>query len=218
MLNSTPRKLLLSGWLHANSPKEYYNPLKLQKFLFFYEAFSKTEDKKYEFSSLKGYVNGPVFSNVWGDYTYNNASFCIEASKHYQMNSINIDLPIASRSSFLVSIMSEKELSHLTHTMDIWKAKKELINKGLKHVELDEKDFSSNDNATMKLLKNMYPDELIKNTIVININHCYFLFRKFDIPKLTTAHHDALNAISESEDLSNPIFVEIDERGCLIID
>ena len=75
MINSNTRKLTLSGWLRKNNPREYDSPLKLQKFLLFYELLSKTAGEQADFDHLRGYKRGPVFSNVWGDYTKERISF-----------------------------------------------------------------------------------------------------------------------------------------------
>lgn len=53
MLHSTKRKLALSGWLKQHNWNEYDTPLKLQKFLLFYELFSKTDGDEAEFSDLR---------------------------------------------------------------------------------------------------------------------------------------------------------------------
>ena len=53
MINSTKRKLALSGWLKNNNGKEYDTPLKLQKFLLFYELFSDIDGDEADFSDLR---------------------------------------------------------------------------------------------------------------------------------------------------------------------
>ncbi len=68
MIYSNDRKRCLSGWLHQNSTIAYNTALKLQKFLLFYECFSKVSGEKADFGHLRGYKRGPVFSQVWGDY------------------------------------------------------------------------------------------------------------------------------------------------------
>ena len=49
MIYSDNRKLALSGWLKENDYSSYVVPLKLQKFLFFYESASKVAKKEYDF-------------------------------------------------------------------------------------------------------------------------------------------------------------------------
>lgn len=217
-LYSTERKLALSGWLQKNGEAEYGSPLKLQKFLFFYEAFSKAQNDKADFSSLKGYKRGPVFSNVWGDYTHERILFNNAASDTYSKLSDCVVIERAEKCHFLVRIMSEKELSRLTHKMNIWSIKKDRIMSDEYQVQLDEKDFNDKDYKLIEMLDEMYPTDLINNSEIINIDNHYFLFSKEDSLKLTEHHFDILSAVSENGKLHNPIYTEIDEKGCLVID
>lgn len=43
--------------------------------MLFYETFSKIVEEQTDFSHLRGYKNGPVFSNVWGGYTKDREEF-----------------------------------------------------------------------------------------------------------------------------------------------
>lgn len=61
MIYSNERKRCLCGWLHQNSRKAYDTALKLQKFLHFYECFSKVFGEKADFGHLRGYKRGSVF-------------------------------------------------------------------------------------------------------------------------------------------------------------
>lgn len=124
MVNSNARKLALSGWLKEHGKRAYDSPLKLQKYLLLYEALSKVDGEQADFSNLRGYKRGPVFSRVFGDYTYERKAFDTEADKAYRSNSIQIDEERAALSSFIVGVLSEKELSDLTHKMNLWSAKK----------------------------------------------------------------------------------------------
>lgn len=72
MIYSNNRKRCLSGWLHQNSEIAYNTALKLQKFLLFYECFSKVSGEEADFGHLRGYKRGPVFSQVWGGITLRN--------------------------------------------------------------------------------------------------------------------------------------------------
>ncbi len=58
------------------------------KFLLFYEAFAKTFGEQPDFSHLRGYKKGPVFSNVWGDYTKERASFDVAENGLKLLNSL----------------------------------------------------------------------------------------------------------------------------------
>ena len=108
MVYSNSRKLTLSAWLKVHREAEYNTPLKLQKFLFFYEAFSKVVgDAKTDFDHLRWYKNGPVFSNVFGDYTKERSEFKLKANACYERFGNQVNAGIALQCSFLVSVLSD---------------------------------------------------------------------------------------------------------------
>lgn len=218
MIYANERKLCLSGWLFQNSRKEYDTPLKLQKFLLLYESFSKVFGEKPDFGHLRGYKRGPVFSNVWGDYTKERAAFNKAAEESYFSGRVAINEDRAKKSAFIVSVLSENELSELTHAMNLWKSKEERIMSGEYQVDLDERDFNASDTEMILALDRMYPIELVTNAEVISIDNHYFVFKKSDAQKLTEQHFDILSGLAESEQLFNPVYVDIDEGGRLIID
>lgn len=218
MIYSNKRKLALSGWLKENNNTSYETPLKLQKFLLFYEALTKVSGEESDFSHLKGYKKGPVFSNVWGDYTKERADFNIAAQNAYNTFPEFVNKERAAKCAFMVSTMTEKELSDLTHEMYIWKAKEERIMSGEYQVDLDESDFNSYDTKLMQTLDAMYPREMVEDSKVIKLDEKYFVFSKSDAKRLTEEHFDTLLTIVENEELHNPIFVDIDDEGRLIID
>lgn len=218
MVYSNSRKLLLSGWLKENGSTEYNSPLKLQKFLLLYEAFTKINGDKADFSHLRGYKRGPVFSNVWGDYTHERYEFDNAAEKEYLNPQEPINEERAKKSKFIVSILSEKELSELTHKLNIWKAKESRIMGGERQVDLSESDFGDADVRMMETLDKMYPASLIDNSHIIEIDNHYFIFSRQDAEQLTEQHFDTLSALSDNEQLMNPVYVELDEEGRLIID
>lgn len=218
MINSDGRKLSLSGWLKQNYENEYNTPLKLQKFLLFYESFSKVDGEEPEFEHLKGYKRGPVFSQVWGDYTKEREAFNLAAEESLASGRFQINEDRAKKSAFVVSTLSEAELSDLTHNMNLWNAKKERILSGEYQVALEEKDFNEADFDLIRSLEEMYPIELIDNSSVISLDNHYFVFRNEDRVNLTEAHFDLLETLANTEKLHNPIYVELDEEGRLLVD
>lgn len=124
MIYSNERKLCLSGWFKENSEKSYSKSLKLQKFLLLYEAFAKTSGEKTDFSHLRGYKKGPVFSNVWGDYTKERTAFDTAAMKTYEAKKDSVNETRAKKCGFIVETMTEEELSELTHKMNLWNQRK----------------------------------------------------------------------------------------------
>lgn len=220
MISSNIRKRCLSGWLKNNYSSSYETPIKLQKFLFFYESFSKVRGETVDFSFLKGYQKGPVFSQVWGDYTKEREEFnkCIDAAYKNDYKSQNINEELAQKSAFLVRTLSQKELSTLSHKMHIWKVQESRIMGGELQVPLAEGDFNEDDVKLIRLLDSMYPMSMITESEVISINNYYFVIKKSDFPKLTEAHYDILDSLTDTEELVNPVYVDIDEEGRLVID
>lgn len=218
MIYSNDRKLCLSGWLRQNNKKAYDTPLKLQKFLLLYESFSKISGEQPDFSHLRGYKRGPVFSNVWGDYTKERDIFNKAAEQSYRSGTAAVNEERAKKCAFVVSVLSENELSELTHAMNLWKSKEKRIMSGEYQVDLEEKDFNEHDTRMISALDRMYPMELIDNSQVVDIDNHYFVFRKQDIPRLTEQHFDTLFSLVENEQLHNPIYVDMDEGGRLIVD
>ena len=218
MLYSNNRKLLLSGWLQVHDAPAYCSPLRLQKYLFLYEAFSKVAQDHADFSRLKGYKRGPVFSPVWGDYTKDRKEFDARTLALYNQEKANVNELRAKRASFIVSSLSEDELSALTHQFHICHAKSQRIMSGEQQVELCENDFNEADSEIVRMLEKMYPTEMIQNSEIINVGERYFVFSKNDMAKLTEQHLDILSMVSEQKELHNPVYVEIDEDGRLCVD
>ena len=218
MIYSNERKLCLSGWLKENNETSYNTPLKLQKFLLLYEAFTKAAGEQPDFSHLRGYKKGPVFSNVWGDYTKERVAFNIAAKEAYESKKYDINVERAKKCAFVVKTMTETELSELTHKMNLWKCKESRIINGEYNVDLFEKDFNTEDESMMRLLDNMYSVDMIDNSVIINLDKNYFVFSTSDSQKLTEEHFDVLMTLSEEENLHNPVYVDIDEEGRLLID
>lgn len=142
--------------------------LKLQKFLFFYEVFSKMGGEDCDFEYLRAYPNGPVFSNVYGDYIYHSPAF-FPAVQSVPVESVaGINEGRAKLSGFLVKILTEKELSDLTHEFDAWKVHQPAINRGVKNISITENDYSQDEYLILQTLREMYPIDLIENTTVVS--------------------------------------------------
>jgi len=218
MLYSNSHKLALSGWLKSHNEHTYAKSLKLQKFLFLYEAFIKAQGGKPDFSHLRGYERGPVFSTVYGDYTKERDEFDREAICQYQAAPDSIDNSNAQKAMFIVSTLSERELSELTHRFNIWNAQSARILNNEKQVDLLERDFGEFDKRLANTLNMMYPLDMISESSIISIGQKYFVLDKRDISLLTEHHYDVLSTLSEDNTLHNPVFVTLDEEGRLIVD
>lgn len=217
MLTSV-KKRVKCGWLKENYKKGFYSPLKLQKFLFFYECFNKIEGGNADFSSLKGYANGPVFSDVYGDYFYEKDEFIISVEQDFNFNKDIVNEDTAKLAKFLVNILNEEELSDLTHEFNIWNAKEDLINRGVKHVSLNEQDLSNNDFLILKTLKETYTSEYIDSVEVLEFNDKSFLINKSDIDKITEEQLEIFINLSKDDTIDSPVYINLSEDGVILVD
>lgn len=218
MIYSNCHKLALSGWLKNNDIVEYNSPLKLQKFLLFYELFTKVDGEEPDFDSLRGYKRGPVFSKVWGDYTKERDLFDEEANRCYQNLGNSLNETRLKICHFLIQVLTETELSELTHQLNLWKTKESRILRNERQVDLYESDFSSDDEGIIKTLKFMFPIDLIDNSEIYRCGNYNFVFTKSDFAKLSSQQKEVLQTLARTQKLDNPVYVEIDAEGRLIID
>lgn len=217
-LNSGLRKRAIGGWLKDNYRRGFASGLKLQKFLFFYETLSKIEGDKADFSYLRGYKNGPVFSDVYGDYFYRKEEFIKGVDEAYKFKPDLVNEKRAKFASFLVNILNEEELSELTHELNIWKSKEKEINSNIRQVTLEEKDLTNDDIDLINSLRETYSDEYIASVEVIEIANKSFIIKKEDISRMNEDQKNALITLSSNDDLDNPVYVTLSEDGVLLVD
>jgi len=217
MLNSSKRKQALAGWLKTKDPQEFADPLKLQKFLFFYEIVSKIEETDYELSKLKGYAGGPVFSDVYGDYRYNKGLFNQAIILTLNESDVVINEDIATFSLFMVQTQTREELSEITHKLDIWKSKQDMIEGGEWQTSLFESDLSNEDIDYIKRWRKLHPKRLLDTIRVVKMDKKRFVFSKDDYCNLSSVHYLTLEKLAKIERLVNPVYAEIDFDGGLLI-
>jgi len=217
MLNSSKRKQALAGWLKTKDSQEFADPLKLQKFLFFYEIVSMVEEQDYELTKLKGYASGPVFSDVYGDYRYNSEMFNQVIVMTLKEKEVAIDEDIAAFCLFLIQTQTREELSELTHKLDLWKSKQDMIEWGEYQVSLHESNISTSDVEFIKRLRGIYPKTYTDSKKIVKGTYKRFVFTLEDYENLNSTHYDTLKKLDELEQLINPVHVEIDIDGGLLV-
>lgn len=206
------RKWALINWSRKETKIEsiFMPHIRLQKFLFFYECFSKVESDEFSFENLKGYKRGPVFSDVFGENKYNQEAFF---SYVYQGDYF-INESRAKRALFLTQILGVN-LSKFTHDLDIWKSKKNEIMRGDYQVSLFSSDFSESDSKIFLDLESMYSSEFIDSVKVFEANGKAFLFPKKY--KFEDKYYDVIFEASIDEDFHSPIYMDV-TNGEIIID
>ena len=214
MASSSERKRALVGWFVNNTG--FHSDVQLQKFLFFYECFSKINGDACDFEGLKGYKNGPVFDSVLSDakreQNFKNA--CREKFLHL---SSMVDARRAKLSAFLVMTLGSK-LSDFTHFLNIWAAKRNEIENGARYLPLNEIDFNEHDEAIFRDIEFAYPESYIDSVDVRAINGKAFVTFKSDANRLTDEILDALAEVSYDPSFDTPVHVSFSESGGLLLD
>jgi hypothetical protein len=214
MVNSSIRKQALVGWFCNNT--RIFSNMQLQKFLFFYECFSKIDGDVYELEGLKGYKNGPVFSAVLGDMRSDD-NFKDYCQDKFLSSSDTVNERRAKLSNFFMNILGNK-LSEFTHEFNIWAVKKKEIENGEQFVSLNEHDLSEHDITIFQTIKSVYPESYIDSVDVIHINGKAFVFYKTDSNRLNNIAIEALNEISYDPEFTNPVYLTFTETGELLLD
>lgn len=214
MAYSSERKQALIGWSYYNAG--FDSNMQLQKFLFFYELFSKVDGDSYELDGLKGYKNGPVFSTVFGDIKYDD-NFIESCIKQFHTKANSVNESRAKLSGFLVKCLGNK-LSEFTHGMNMWASKRSEIENGIHQVPLCEDDFSENDATILRSIEVAYPESYIDSVEILNISGTTFIYFKDDEKRLSDSVRDTLNEAASNCDLDNPVYISFSETGELLLD
>lgn len=214
------KKMALAGWLQKHDPQSYSSSLKLQKFLFLYEAFSKAAGEEADFEDLYGYSNGPVYKTLYEQYRNEKTAFSLEAAQQYEDSSASINKERVEQIAFIMRALSEEELSEFSHKFNIWASKRDRIDNDERNVKLHAADFNSSDLRLADELGNLFPLSMIRNSTIIQYPKVSFVLSNRDAEKLTSEQREILEAISEKGPgvMGNPLFVEIEPDGCLAID
>ncbi|AKL96202.1 hypothetical protein CACET_c27570 [Clostridium aceticum] len=125
---------------------------------------------------------------------------------------------LAKRINFIISSLTENELSDITHLFNIWKSKEQEIVDGKKHVDLHEYDFNECDEELIKDILSIYPMKLVDYYKIIDKNPKYFLIHVNDYDKLSEELHGVIDVLATKDDLINPVYLTISETGGLLVD
>ncbi|WP_406615553.1 hypothetical protein ACJA25_00175 [Mycoplasmopsis hyopharyngis] len=215
--NTKDRRLKIIKYLYEWSPEILEQVTKLHKCLFLYEMFQLIDKKDFNLGYLKAYKNGPVFSDVFGDFTYNNENDNFKKhliNKNFKDNeAINIDESNLRKALFIVKTCTPTEISNVTHHLDAWK---NTFKEDKEQIAILKKDITDHDIEILKLIKNSAL-EYNEDLIIKNVQNKFFIFQK-DI-KLNGKIWEKIEKLATCDDLINPIYVlGIDEEGDLIID
>ena len=175
--------------------------------------FQYVDGNDYDFSSLKAYKNGPVFSNFYGDITYREeeiSDYLRSAKEDNTTNELN-----ARTSKFLIETMTDSELSDLTHEFDMWKVHKDKISANVQQIPMNEEDITDDDIDLIEFIRSSEPAFKYE---VLMVGDKRFVCSKEDFEHLSDKHLELLDSLSSREELMNPVYIELDTDGRLLID
>ena len=92
---------------------------------------------------------------------------------------------------------------------------KEKIDAGQKQIPMSKEDITDDDIEILNLLKSSEPDFDYE---ILRIGQKNFVFSKEDFMNLNEEHLELLDSLSTNEELLNPVYVEVESSGRLVID
>lgn len=187
-------------WLYNNSEDiNEISGLKQQKFLLFYNLFLLAKKKEANFTSLKAWTNGPVYTQVHSAIKYH---YTYKELFQYIEEDYSIDDVLAHITKFIVELLSDEEISNLTHDFDFWK---NAIGKEDSKIEI--KDISINDLKKINNIINNCDLEFIMNHKVISSPQAKIIVKKEDYQFIKDNFKEGIdNLITEK-----PIKIELSE-------
>ena len=111
--------------------------------------------------------------------------------------------------------MTDSELSKLTHEFNMWKVHQKQIAQNIKQIPMNEEDITEEDKEILSFIKISEPDYDYQ---ILKLGEKRFVFSKDDFNQLSDGHLELLDSLSNSEELINPVYVELDSDGRLLID
>ncbi len=190
-------------WLEDNKnySEEKISGIKQQKFLLFYNLFLNTLEEKGNFEGLCAWKNGPVYTQVHAAVKHH---YTIgEIIKSIQ-SPIIIDEVLAKISKFIVEVLSDEEVSDITHEFDFWKT---IINE--ENSEITKEDITLEDKEKIKRIMNSYDLNFILKHKVYRGQNCVFFIENEKYEYVIKNLGDKLNEISNNK----PIKIIIEDEA-----
>lgn len=183
-------------WLHSH--QEETSGIKQQKFLLFYNLFAFTHKKSYNFNSLKAWTNGPVYTQVHSavkhHYTYQ------ELFQHCQEGD-NVNEEIAHVTKFIIELLTDEEISEVTHQFDFWK---NVIER--EENTIDVKDISTDDIKKIDKIFKQYTLEFIVSHKIIVTDKAKIIVHIDDYEFIKNKMYNKLSEIESKK----PVKIELD--------
>lgn len=217
MLKTSKRHLELLSWLYWNGNIQEWSQLQFYAFLFLYELQSIKEKRKtstfanYDISSLVATKDGPVFTTLRDD-MFNNP---IELRRYVESNKpFEINTQWARAFSFTINSITEQELKAIMCEFHMWHCASQQFGTQSEVPMLEEHIVEEEDFTLLSTLFDAVPEYEYE---IIEINDKRFVLSTQDCQSANIKHFNILLQISRQEHLYNPVYIEIDANGHLIV-
>lgn len=125
---------------------------------------------------------------------------------------LRVDMELLRKCVFLVGCLEEKEIEKFIDSLSLGGKIKRLRS-------IDVTDYTATDMEAVKSMEDMYSIEYIANTRIVVVENIRYLVNKDDLLDFEGEQYQVLvDMAKEPNDLVNPVYVEIDEAGCLVVD
>ncbi len=180
-------------WLEENKNigEEKISGIKQQKFLLFYNLFLEILQEKGNFEGLCAWENGPVYTQVHAAVKHH---YTIGEIIKSIKKPIIIDEVLANISKFIVELLSDEEVSDITHEFDFWKT---VVNNETTNISID--DITKEDISKINKIMNTYDVEFILNHKVYRAKDCVFFIENDKYEFVLENMTDELDRISNSK-------------------
>lgn len=186
-------------------------------FLFLYELQSIKEERKtstftnYDISALVKTKDGPVFTTLRDDMFSNPIELrrYVESNKPFEINT-----QWARAFSFVISSITEQELKDIMCEFYMWRRASQQFEAQSEVPMLEEHIVEEEDFTLLQILLDTVPEYEYE---ILEINDKRFVLSKQDCQSANIKHFNTLIRLSRQEHLYNPVYIEIDANGHLIV-
>lgn len=189
-------------WLEENkSETDKITGIKQQKFLLFYNLFLKINDEQSNFEGLCAWKGGPVYTQVHAAVKHH---FTIKEIINSIEDNVSINESLANISKFIVELLSDEEVSDLTHKFDFWTT----IDDNYKNNKILEENISKDDEKKIFEILNFYDLEFINNHNIYKTETATFFIKKNEYDFILKEFGDKLRNIKNNK----PIKIDLESN------
>lgn len=189
-------------WLEEQrNSQEKITGLKQQKFLLFYNLFLKSAKQVGNFTGLCAWKDGPVYTQVHAAIKHH---FTIKEIIESIEENITIDETLANVAKFIVELLSDEEVSELTHQFDFWT----MIDDNYQNNQILETNISTADQQKILQVLHFYDLEFINHHKIYKTKNTTFFIAKEQYNFVVQNFKNELERVRNDK----PVKIELDSN------